>query len=557
MGKDDMDEINGKFWHDFIKTQTEDLLSFNDSLLKNTLEISEKDRKKLALDLQAYREKYLNGMQEVLNQTFEYFSKSIDKYDYPSKNTDKRFQDKEWDENPIFYYLKEAYLLHSQYIQKIFKMDNLDKEAQKKLNFHLKNFLYAISPTNFPFTNPEVIRETIRQKGKNLIDGFDNFLKDQANSQGAPLPSLTDLTAFKVGENLATTPGTVIYENKIFQLLQYLPADKAFYQIPILIIPPWINKYYIFDLQKENSFIRWNIERGRAVYVISWVNPDSSYANVSLEDYLLKGLDQALQTVKKITKSPKINALGFCVGGVALLTLMSYYQKKGQDNFNSATLLASPVDFRLMGDLSIFVDKEELSALEASLKRNGGLNGESMMHAFRSLRANELVWPNYINNYLLGKKPKVLDFLFWNSDITNLPAEMHLEYLREFYIGNALQEKNKYYLKGVGIDISQIETPSFIVATQKDHIVPWKAAYAGFQKLKNSQFLLGGSGHIAGIINPPAQKKYSFWLNKEDPNLTPPDEWIENAVEYPGSWWEVWEKWLTPFLGEKTLTAKK
>jgi polyhydroxyalkanoate synthase len=341
------------------------------------------------------------------------------------------------------------------------------------------------------------------------------------------------------------------------QLIQYLPPEEPFHQVPLFIIPPWINKYYIFDLQKENSFIAWNIERGRAVYVISWINPGSSHAKTSLEDYLLKGIDPAIEMVKKITNTPKINALGFCVGGVALLTLMSYYHKKQLDHLNSATLLASPVDFRLMGDLSIFVNKEELTSVELLLKRQGGLDGEAMMHIFRSLRANELIWPNYINNYLLGKKPQALDLLFWNSDITNVPAKMHIEYLREFYIGNALNKANKYYLDGVGIDISQVQTPSFVIATQKDHIVPWKSAYVGFQKMKNSQFLLGGSGHIAGIINPPVRKKYGFWTNEQAPHSTTADAWLKGAVEYAGSWWEEWEKWLTPFLGDKTQTAKQ
>jgi polyhydroxyalkanoate synthase len=326
--KIDTNKIYAEFWNDFIKTQTKNFLSYNNSLLKNTFKKDDQDSTKKyqeqLLSWQTYQQEYLKGLEEVLKQTLTHFTQPLKSPASPAQNIDRRFQDKEWNENPIFYYLKETYLLHSQYLQNLFKTDKLDKETQKKINFHLKNFLDAVSPTNFPFTNPEVIRETIRQKGKNFVDGYENFLKDQKNGQNISLPALTNLNAFKVGENLATTKGTIIYENEIFQLLQYLPNEEPFYQFPILIIPPWINKYYIFDLQKENSFIRWNIERGRAVYVISWVNPDSSYAKVSLEDYLLKGVDQAVQTVKKITKTSKVNTLGFCVGGVALLTIIGY-----------------------------------------------------------------------------------------------------------------------------------------------------------------------------------------------------------------------------------------
>lgn len=499
---------------------------------------------------------YLKELNNILGQTYKKLFGEISHDEQLSSHKDRRFQDKDWENNPLFFYLKETYLLQSKYIESIFKFVKDDDIQSKKNNFYLKILIDALSPTNFPFTNPEIIRETFKQNGKNLLKGYQNFLDDQQKGDGVIMPPLTDLNAFKVGENLATTSGKVIFQNKILQLLEYLPKEEPFYETPLMLIPAWINKYYIFDLQPHNSFIKWNIDAGRPVYVISWVNPDASYAKVPLKDYFLKGIDKAIDVVREVTSSSSVNAVGFCVGGVGLLTLLAYYQSKKLYKIKSATLLAAPTNFLEMGDLSLFVSEDQMSSLEKSIQKQGALAGSTMMQIFRALRANELIWPNYINSYFLGRNFAALDFLFWNSDTTNLPAKMHLEYLKSFFIGNAFMHPKKYKLGGVGININEILNPCFIVATQKDHIVPWKAAFAAFQKLKNSEFVLGGSGHIAGIINPPVNNKYGYKTNSSAHTATP-EEWMKGAIEHTGSWWNYWEQWISPFVGKKVLTAEK
>ena len=549
----DVQAFHNEIWKTFLAQQQKgSCTSLWETITNSCHEDSAKQKDISWNDIQ---KQYFESLETIFTKTMGGFFQNDKPLPPETLPMDRRFQDPEWQTNPMFYYLKESYLLYSDYVQNLFEHEDLDTESRKKIQFYIKNFLDALSPSNFPFTNPEVVRETVKQKGENLVKGFQNYLKDQQKHQGLALPALTDLAAFKVGENLATTPGKVIFENEIFQLIQYLPYKAPYYETPILIIPPWINKFYIFDLQPEKSFIRWNVDAGHIVYVISWVNPDASYASVGLKDYLLNGIDKAIEKIKSATHVQKVNTVGFCVGGVALLTLMGYYQKKGNSPIASATLLASPTDFREMGDLSLFVSKEQIQILEKTLKKQGGLAGEAMMQIFRSLRANELIWPNYINSYLLGKKPTPLDFLFWNSDTTNLPAKMHLEYLREFFLGNALMKSNEYHLGKVGIDIEAITEPFFIVATQKDHIVPWKAAFPAFQKLRNSRFILGGSGHIAGIINPPSGQKYGYWTN-ETPHTISAEEWLNTATKHAGSWWKEWQTWLTPYLGQKTLMPK-
>ncbi|RZI46283.1 PHA/PHB synthase family protein [Candidatus Finniella inopinata] len=551
----DIQAFHNQIWKTFLEQQQKGSCTSLWDTITNACQEDTKTATQKDICWNDIQKQYFENLETIFTKTMGGFFQNDNPLPPETPPLDRRFQDPEWQTNPMFYYLKESYLLYSDYVQNLFEHEDLDAESRKKLQFYIKNFLDALSPSNFPFTNPEVVRETVKQKGENLVKGFQNYLKDQQKHQGPALPALTDLSAFKVGESLATTPGKVIFENEIFQLIQYLPPKTPYYETPVLIIPPWINKFYIFDLQPEKSFIRWNVDAGHVVYVISWVNPDASYASVGLKDYLLKGIDKAIEKIKSTTHVPKVNAVGFCVGGVALLTLMGYYQKKGNTSIASATLLASPTDFREMGDLSLFVSKEQIQILEKTLKKQGGLAGEAMMQIFRSLRANELIWPNYINSYLLGKKPTPLDFLFWNSDTTNLPAKMHLEYLKEFFLGNALMKSNEYHLGKVGIDIETITNPFFIVATQRDHIVPWKAAFPAFQKLRNSRFILGGSGHIVGIINPPSGQKYGYWTN-ETPHTISAEEWLHTATKHAGSWWKEWQEWLTPYLGQRTLLPK-
>ncbi len=547
-----------KFLERFLYYQEQNLKSATLKSVYESLAQSQKKILKKFLDhphlWDDVQKKYLEELEKLLNKSLDQLTNGTEEEIECIPHTDRRFRHRDWYQHPFFNYLRESYLLQSSYLEKLFDVEELDEETRRKVQFYLRAYIDALSPSNFPFTNPEVIRETIEQKGENLFKGYKNFLADQSKGKGFNLPALTNLKAFKVGENLACTPGTVVFENEIFQLLQFLPTKEPYYQKPLLIIPPWINKYYIFDLQKENSFIRWNTDAGRVVYTISWVNPDASYANTTFKDYVLRGIDKAVEEIKKIASCSDLHALGFCVGGVALNVLMAYYQRRNLKKLNSATLLASPTDFQEMGDLSLFVGEEQIALLEKILKKQGAVAGEAMMKIFSSLRANELIWPNYINSYLLGKEPPAMDFLFWNSDTTNLPAKMHLEYLKEFFLKNALVHHNQYRLGRIGIDIAEVTTPCFIVATQKDHIVPWKAAYAGFQRLKNSVFVLGGSGHIAGIINPPQRQKYGYWTNETTSHAAAAEEWLKTATQHAGSWWTHWGKWVTPFLGEKNLT---
>ena len=545
----DIQEFHNQFWKIFLEQQQKSFPLLLWQTLTNACHPASSLQEKTWNDVQ---KQYFDNLKNIFTQTIGNIFEKDESLSPEAPPVDRRFQDPEWQTNPLFFYLKETYLLYCDYLQNLLKQEGLDDESRKKFQFYVKNFLDALSPGNFPFTNPEVVRETIKQKGENFVKGFQNYLNDQRKSQGLALPALTDLNAFKVGENLATTPGTIVYENEIFQLIQYLPPKPPYYETPVLIIPPWINKYYIFDLQPENSFIRWNVEAGHVVYVISWVNPDASFANVDFKNYLLKGVDKAIQKIKSFTGQPDVNAIGFCTGGVALLTLMAYYQKKQTPHIKSATLLASPTDFRTMGDLLLFINQDHITLLEKTLKEQGALAGDFMMQIFSSLRANELIWPNYINSYLLGKKPPPLDFLFWNSDTTNIPAKMHLEFLKEFFLKNSFMETNKYKLGKVGIDIETITTDCFIFGTQKDHIVPWKSAFPAFQKLKNSRFVLGGSGHITGIINPPSRHKYGYWTNDTSHNISA-EEWFDTATKHAGSWWVEWQKWLTPYLGQKSL----
>jgi polyhydroxyalkanoate synthase len=462
---------------------------------------------------------------------------------------DKRFKDEEWANNPVFSYIKQSYLLQCKHFQELINKTNLDDETKKKAAFIVKNITDAIAPTNFPFTNPQVIREFLKSKGENFVKGYQNFIQDQTSHNQINYPSLVPKDAFKVGYNIATTPGEVVYENEIFQLIQFRPQKTFSWETPLLIVPPWINKYYIFDLRKENSFVSWNLKAGRTVFIISWVNPDPSYADLSFSDYVLKGVHKGIQEVQKITKCNQINTLGFCVGGVALMTLIAYLSHKKINNIKSATFLATPVNFKHLKELSLFVSDEYITHLEKHLKKYGILAGDAMVRMFSSLRANDLIWSNYINNYLLGKDPAPLDFLFWNNDTTHLPARMHLEYLKEYFIGNLLMKKGGILIDDVPIDIGKIEIPTFIMAAKSDHIVPWASSYAALNKIKNTKFVLSASGHVAGVINHPDQEKYCYWTNSK--SYEQHEKWLQKAKEHKGSWWIEWDKWIKQHQGVK------
>jgi len=463
---------------------------------------------------------------------------------------DKRFQDNAWQEEPFFDFLKQSYLLQAELLQKtVHSLDGLDPKTHRKLNFYTRCFVEAMSPTNFPSTNPQVLRETLETQGENLKQGFANFMRDFCEGDGQV--RMTDTSAFQVGKDLATTPGKVVFQNDLFQLIQYLPTTPKVSAVPLLIVPPWINKYYIFDLHEENSFIRWALDSGLTVFMISWVNPDKQHATKALGDYILDGVYEAARNVVELTGVEQINALGYCAGGIALTCLISYLTQKDINFIKSATIIASPIDTRQSGDLLVYICEQQLKKLDEHMYKKGYLAGQAMAMSFNMLRANDLIWSFYINNYLLGRQPLPFDLLYWNSDTTRIPARMHSEYLRQVFLENRLMKKGKkgIRLKEEHLDLSKITIPFFLFGAAEDHIAPWQSVYPLARFVAGPvQFVLGGSGHVAGVFNPPHRKKYGYWTNTTLSKN--PQHWLKNAHYKAGSWWPVWRHWLTTHSGD-------
>lgn len=469
---------------------------------------------------------------------------------------DKRFISEEWVNHPFFNLLSQHYLLASEHLNALFEhLDYGDRRLAKRVQFFARQYLEALSPDNFLHTNPQLIVETLRSHGKNLLKGLDHFLTDLDAGSARLIMKMTDMDAFKVGHNLAITPGHVIFKNELMELIQYTPQTSKVQSIPLLIIPPWINKYYILDLSPENSLIRWLVQQGITVFVISWVNPDKSHANKGLYDYLKQGPETAIQIIQKQMNVKEVNALGFCIGGTLLALLLAYHQARQKQSVHSATFLAAMIDFSDPGDIAAFIDEQQVSKLEEKMAEKGYLEGHFMASAFNSLRASDLIWSFFIKHYLKGQTPAPFDILYWNADSTNMPAKMHSQYLRWMYLDNLLIVPRKIRLNRTPIDVARIEVPSFFVATQKDHIAPWQTVYLGYQALKGDKtFLLGGSGHIAGIINPPENNKYGYYLNSS--TIDPSQTWLAQAEHHQGSWWPAWFDWLKQRSG-RLINAPK
>jgi polyhydroxyalkanoate synthase subunit PhaC len=407
-----------------------------------------------------------------------------------------------------------------------------------------------VAPTNFVLTNPEVLRATVESGGENLCKGLQNLLEDLERGKGKLHIKMTDLEAFRVGENIAVTPGQVVYRNDLIELLQYNPTTEKVYRRPLLIIPPWINKFYILDLREKNSFIKWAVAEGFTVFVVSWVNPDETLAAKTFEDYMLEGPLAALDAMQKATGEPDANVIGYCLGGTLLSCTLAYMAAKKDDRIAAATYFTSLVDFKEPGELGVFIDEEQLAALEERMSEKGYLEGTAMATTFNMLRANDLIWSFVVNNYLLGKDPFPFDLLYWNSDSTRMPAAMHSFYLRRMYQENKLIEPGGVTLADTPIDLRKIKTPTYIISTREDHIAPWPATYSATQLYQGPvRFVLGASGHIAGIVNPPAANKYGYWTNDKSPPK--PDAWLAGAKENPGSWWPDWSKWMVKHSGPK------
>ncbi len=463
---------------------------------------------------------------------------------------DRRFKDEDWVENPVFDHLKQSYLLASRYLYACAQSPDPDSHEARKAEFYTRQFIDAMAPTNFASSNPQVLRETVESGGENLLKGLNNLLNDLERGKGKLKISMTDEEKFELGVNVAVTPGEVVFENDLIQLIQYTPTTEKAHKTPLMIIPPWINKFYILDLRDKNSFIRWAVSEGHTVFVLSWVNPDEKLAEKGFENYMLEGPLAALDAIEQATGEKKVNAVGYCLGGTLLASTLAWMQSNGDKRIRSATFLATMVDFSEPGELGVFIDEEQLSLAEQEMQEKGYFEGADMAQAFNLLRANDLIWSFVVNNYLLGKDPFPFDLLYWNSDSTRMPRNMHSFYLRSMYQKNLLCQPGGITLCDTPIDLTTIKVPVYILATREDHIAPWKSTYAATQLYSGkTRFVLGGSGHIAGVINPPAANKYGYCTNPELADNA--EEWLAGAEQQEGSWWSDWQSWIAPNTGKQ------
>lgn len=463
---------------------------------------------------------------------------------------DRRFRGKEWEEHLVFDLIRQSYLITSNWMRDtVAGIDGLDEEDAHKVQFHTRQLTNALSPSNFLLTNPEVIKETVASRGKNLVRGMQNLRRDIQVSKGKLNIMMTDPEAFEVGRNVATTPGKVVYENKLIQLIQYAPTTEQVHERPLLIVPPWINKFYILDLQPANSFIKWAVDQGYTVFVVSWANPDESHAELLMDDYMELGILEPIDAIEQATGQSDLTMIGYCVGGTLTGATLAYMAAQGDHRVKAITFFTTQFDFTEAGDLKVFIDEKQLENLDRKMSRKGYLEGGDMGTAFNLLRSNDLIWTFYVNNYLMGKEPLDFDLLYWNADATRMPHKLHMYYLRECYLHNNLAKPGGISLKGVPIDLGTVTIPTYIQSSREDHIAPFSSVF----KCKNLlggpvRFMLAGSGHIAGVVNPPSANKYNYWMNEDQPDDL--EEWLAGAESHSGSWWGDWDAWLSQYSGE-------
>jgi len=544
-------EAGAKIFSDIAANATNEAEKSAHKAQPSSVEDIQKAVMELATSYAHNPEKMLHLQMEFWKSQSNLWAQSINQFmanQEPENKTenDKRFKDNNWQNTQVFDYLKQSYLLASKWTQSIVdEADDVSEHARKKAKFYTEQLTNAMSPSNFAFTNPEVLELTMQTNGQNLIDGLKQFADDFKDGKIRQ----TDFSAFEVGRNMGISPGKVIFQNDLIQLIQYAPSTPQVYQKPLLIVPPWINKFYILDLNEKKSFIKWAVAQGLTVFIISWVNPYEDLRNKSFEDYMFEGVLASLDAIEQVTGEKSINAIGYCVGGTLLSSTLGYMAKNNDKRITSATFFTTQVDFEKAGDLLVFVDEEQITEIEKSMAELGYMPGSTMATAFNMLRSNDLVWSYVVNNYLKGKQPMAFDLLCWNGDSTNLTEANHSFYLRQCYLDNKLSH-NKMVLGGETIELGKVKIPIYNLAAREDHIAPLPSVFKlGSIFGGKTRLVVAGSGHIAGVVNPPTSGKYQYWLNDKNPDDL--DEWLATAIEHKGSWWPDWKKWISARSGKK------
>ncbi len=465
---------------------------------------------------------------------------------------DRRFVDPAWEESLLFDYLKQSYLLTAEHaLHSVEILEGIEERDRERLHYYMRQMVNALAPTNFALTNPEVLRATVETRGRNLVDGLEMMVEDKKRSADILNICMTTPNAFQLGRDLATTAGQVVHQNELMQLIQYEPVTDDVLRTPVLLVPSWVNKYYIYDLSPKNSLVKWLLEQGHTVFCMSWVNPDERYRDTRFDDYMLRGPLEACEVIEQITGEQQVNAIGYCLGGILLACSAAYLDARGDHRFASAAYLAASLDFSDPGEMGMFVDSETVETISRQMERVGYLDGRLLAAGFNLLKENDLYWNYYVQNYLKGERPAPFDLMHWNSDSTNVPAATHRFVMRELHLKNGLAHPGSVMLNGCAIDLGRITTPTYVLGTEKDHIARWHSCYAATQLQKNSdvRFVLSGSGHIAGVINPPISHKYYFYWNPQSPPDA--DEWLDCAFKVEGSWWPDWQQWASRFSADR------
>ncbi|MEO1306760.1 MAG: class I poly(R)-hydroxyalkanoic acid synthase, partial [Pseudomonadota bacterium] len=468
-----------------------------------------------------------------------------------STGTDARFKGDLWQSHPYFNYIKQQYMLSSEAIATaVSDIEGLEPKDKKRLEYFSRQIVDMFSPSNFLGTNPDALARAVETDGQSLVDGLENMVRDLESNDGNLIVSLADQDAFKVGVNIGTTEGSVVYRNRMFELIQYTPKTDTVYRTPLIIFPPWINKFYILDLKQKNSLINWIVEQGYTLFVVSWVNPDQSYAEVGMEDYIEDGYLTAIETVKEITGEEKVNAVGYCIAGTTLSLTLSLMKKRGNKSLRSATFFTTLTDFSDQGEVGVFLDNDFVDAIEDEVTRHGVLDSFFMARTFSFLRSNDLIYTPAVKSYMMGEAPPAFDLLYWNSDGTNLPAKMSVEYLRRLCQLDQFA-RGELEMFGETLSLNDVDLPVCAIACETDHIAAWRSSYRGIQKMRSRQktFILSESGHIAGIVNPPSKKKYGHYTNAD--MTAEPDAWQEAGTYNEGSWWPRWGAWLKSRSGAR------